>query len=227
VPLDAPPAAGDADDGLRHHVARLSLARSKRRGGRRSGDTGPRHSGDTRRGASRSSGGGDEVPPSDVVDPQDADGSAELKRSAQSMTQHQRAPKWSSTKRELPYRRIAESRSGPMIGDFGLLQVLGVGQSGKVVLARRNDQSARPFALKMMRKSDVIAKKQVARVHTERRVLGMIDSPFITRLHYSFQVRREKRAPNDVRANPPRPRRARTFSSRLMYASYSGVAVCR
>ena len=48
VPLDAPPAAGEIP------VAWLSLARSKRRGGRRSGDTGRRRSGDTRRG-SRSS----------------------------------------------------------------------------------------------------------------------------------------------------------------------------
>ena len=102
---------------------------------------------------------------------------------------------------DLSQLRRVELLFDPTVGDFGLLQVLGVGQSGKVVLARRNNQIARQFALRMMRKSDVIAKKQVARVNTERRVLEMIDSPFITRLHYSFQVG------TIARPSPPRPAR--------------------
>ena len=117
----------------------------------------------------------------------------------------------SSSKCVLPQLRRFELLPGPKIGDFGLLQVLGVGQSGKVVLAQRNNQSARQFALKMMRKTDVIAKEQVARVHMERQVLEMMNSPFITRLHYSFQVRQE--SGTNMRQIPP-PQNHRAHSHR-------------
>ena len=51
---------------------------------------------------------------------------------------------------DLSHLRRVELLFDPTVGDFGLLQVLGVGQSGKVVLARRNNlnQSARSLRLR-------------------------------------------------------------------------------
>ena len=139
------------------------------------------------------------------IDDLEHDGPPELKKTGE-LVKQQQSPrsqlKQSSSKCDLTQLRIVKLLSGPTCGNFGLLQVLGVGQSGKVILARHNDQSAPQFALKMMRKSEVIKKKQVARVIMEHRVLQMFDSPFITRLHYSFQVRRERR-PDRALIPPP------------------------
>lgn len=44
------------------------------------------------------------------------------------------------------------------------------------------------FAMKILRKSHLVRQKQIERTKTERKVLTMIDHPFIMKLHYAFQT---------------------------------------
>lgn len=44
------------------------------------------------------------------------------------------------------------------------------------------------YAMKILKKGDVVRKRQVERTKIERRVLGNVEHPFLMRLHYAFQV---------------------------------------
>ena len=81
----------------------------------------------------------------------------------------------------------------PTLNDFTLMQVLGKGSFGKVVLVKRVT-SGRIYAMKILRKAQLVCAKQIERTKTERRVLQALDHPFIMRLHYAFPVRSARRA---------------------------------
>lgn len=77
---------------------------------------------------------------------------------------------------------------GASLADFDILAVLGRGGYGKVMQVRRKDNGA-VFAMKSLRKKDLIARRQTQRTMVERRILSTIDHPFIVSLKYAFQVR--------------------------------------
>jgi serine/threonine protein kinase len=76
------------------------------------------------------------------------------------------------------------------VNDFELLQVLGKGSFGKVVLAskRTGRDEGTLYAMKILNKQNVVNKKQVEHTLTERSVLGKMSHPFIVKLHYAFQT---------------------------------------
>lgn len=57
----------------------------------------------------------------------------------------------------------------------------------QVVLVRRKSTGVL-YAMKILKKGDVLRKRQVERTKIERRVLGNVEHPFLMRLHYAFQV---------------------------------------
>uniref|UniRef100_A0A7S2NWI5 Protein kinase domain-containing protein n=1 Tax=Leptocylindrus danicus TaxID=163516 RepID=A0A7S2NWI5_9STRA len=87
-----------------------------------------------------------------------------------------------------------------------MLRVLGKGSFGKVVLVRKNNNNinsrgnnnnnnnihntGKLYAMKMLRKSHLIQRRQIERTKTERVVLQIAcnDHPFLMRLHYAFQT---------------------------------------
>jgi serum/glucocorticoid-regulated kinase 2 len=83
-----------------------------------------------------------------------------------------------------------ESESSTMsrvsIKDFSILKVLGKGAFGKVLLVRKNDDNE-VYAMKTLRKSTLIRRKQLAHTATERYVLENVKSQFISSLRYAFQ----------------------------------------
>ncbi|OQR86801.1 protein kinase [Achlya hypogyna] len=80
-----------------------------------------------------------------------------------------------------------ERKKDPMtIDDFELLQVLGKGAFGKVILVRKRVGGG-IYAVKVLKKQHVVAKNQVEHTKTERKVLQDIDHPFVVRLRYAFQ----------------------------------------
>jgi serine/threonine protein kinase len=86
-----------------------------------------------------------------------------------------------------PYSEETELDSQALtIHDFQLLRVLGKGSFGKVMLVRKNT-SGDYFAMKTLRKSTLIRRKQLAHTATERYVLENIKSPFLVSLKYAFQ----------------------------------------
>ena len=73
------------------------------------------------------------------------------------------------------------------MSDLKLLSILGVGTFGRVKLVLNTKDANRPYALKCMRKGQVIALKQVEHVMNEKRLLELCDHPFLLRLAATYQ----------------------------------------
>lgn len=71
-----------------------------------------------------------------------------------------------------------------------MLRVLGKGSFGKVVLVKKNSgkEEGCLFAMKILKKSHLLKRGQINRTRTERKVLSMVDHPFIMKLHFAFQT---------------------------------------
>ncbi|BGP20952.1 hypothetical protein JCM10213_006668 [Rhodosporidiobolus nylandii] len=84
---------------------------------------------------------------------------------------------------------------GLSLGDFDMLDTLGTGTFGRVLLARlRPDAHKRPtqtqphyFAMKVLEKSTVVRLRQVEHVNSERATLAWVRHPFVVNLFCTFQ----------------------------------------
>jgi len=72
--------------------------------------------------------------------------------------------------------------------DFELLTVIGKGSFGKVMQVKKKDDG-KIYAMKVLRKEAIIARKQVTHTKAEKTILQKIQHPFIVRLHYAFQTK--------------------------------------
>ena len=70
---------------------------------------------------------------------------------------------------------------------FEHVATLGTGAFGEVDLVRKRDSGVL-FALKTLRKRDVLRRNQVAHVKAERDILAEADNEWVVKLYYSFQV---------------------------------------
>ncbi|KAK3098523.1 hypothetical protein FSP39_020302 [Pinctada imbricata] len=71
---------------------------------------------------------------------------------------------------------------------FERIKTLGVGAFGEVTLVRKRDVG-HLYAMKTLRKSDVLKRNQVAHVKAERDILAEADNEWVVKLYYSFQDR--------------------------------------
>ncbi|CCC11182.1 hypothetical protein SMACR_03888 [Sordaria macrospora] len=72
------------------------------------------------------------------------------------------------------------------LNHFRLLRVVGRGAFGKVRIVERKDTGL-SFALKYIRKDEVVRSESVRNIIRERRMLEYVNHPFICNLRYSFQ----------------------------------------
>ncbi|KAJ6008481.1 Serine/threonine-protein kinase 32B [Penicillium herquei] len=72
------------------------------------------------------------------------------------------------------------------LNHFRLLRVVGKGAFGKVRIVERKD-TALTFALKYIRKEEVVRSESVRNIIRERRMLEHLNHPFLCNLRYSFQ----------------------------------------
>lgn len=72
------------------------------------------------------------------------------------------------------------------IEDFKTIKIIGRGAFGEVRVVRKKDDKE-VFALKTMRKKDMIDKNQVAHIRAERNLLSAAESIWLVKLLYSFQ----------------------------------------
>eukprot|EP00112_Aurelia_sp_Birch-Aquarium-sp1_P009989 Seg2156.4 transcript_id=Seg2156.4/GoldUCD/mRNA.D3Y31 product="Serine/threonine-protein kinase 38-like" protein_id=Seg2156.4/GoldUCD/D3Y31 len=86
--------------------------------------------------------------------------------------------------RETEFLRLKRTRIGR--DDFESLKVIGKGAFGEVRLAQKKD-TGHVYAMKILRKADMLEKEQVAHVRAERDVLAESDNPWIVKMYYSFQ----------------------------------------
>jgi serine/threonine protein kinase len=74
----------------------------------------------------------------------------------------------------------------PRISDFEIIKPISRGAYGDVYLARKK-ATEDLFAIKALRKSDLIRKNMTSHVLTERRVLSLAQAPFVVMLYYAFE----------------------------------------
>lgn len=72
------------------------------------------------------------------------------------------------------------------IDQYDLLKVIGKGSFGKVMQVRKKD-TGRIYAMKIIRKVNIVERSEVEHTLAERNVLAKIDNPFIVNLKFSFQ----------------------------------------
>lgn len=65
--------------------------------------------------------------------------------------------------------------------------MLGRGAFGKVMLVEKKD-SKEVFALKSLRKEEIIDKEQIEHTKTEKMILEHVNHPFLVNLVYAFQT---------------------------------------
>ena len=83
---------------------------------------------------------------------------------------------------------VVRLREGAVnVDDFELLRVLGKGSFGKVFLVRLLATGG-VYAMKVLKKSEVVRRRQVEHTRTERRIMGGIDHPFVVTLRFAFQT---------------------------------------
>jgi serine/threonine protein kinase len=89
-------------------------------------------------------------------------------------------------RRSLSFGSLSQSLS---INDFHLIKVLGKGSFGKVFLVRpiRAPQSE-VYAMKVLRKAEVVKRHQVEHTLTERYILATVRHPFVLCLRHAFQT---------------------------------------
>jgi hypothetical protein len=92
---------------------------------------------------------------------------------------------------ELPIEDRLSSSGGEKltVEEFDLLKVLGKGSFGKVMLVRKKGIEGIDglFAMKTLRKAQLIKRKQLQHTHTERRIAQEFQNPFLVNLRFAFQ----------------------------------------
>mmetsp|Transcript_9799 Transcript_9799/g.21211 ORF Transcript_9799/g.21211 Transcript_9799/m.21211 type:complete len:656 (-) Transcript_9799:1629-3596(-) len=78
--------------------------------------------------------------------------------------------------------------SPPSLDSFKMIKVIGKGSFGKVFLVREI-KTGETYALKVLRKDNIIKRNQVEHTKTERSVLGYVKHPFIVGLNMAFQTK--------------------------------------
>ncbi|KAG8345843.1 Protein tyrosine kinase Protein kinase domain [Trypanosoma vivax] len=87
-------------------------------------------------------------------------------------------------------RPIGPRQREPCADDFTLLKLIGRGAFGEVYICyRKDDPEKQLYALKRMRKTDMIRKRQILHVRSEKDVMAeaAATNPWVVRLYLSFQ----------------------------------------
>ncbi|KAI9581146.1 serine/threonine-protein kinase greatwall isoform X1 [Glossina fuscipes] len=82
---------------------------------------------------------------------------------------------------------LSYSAKMPTIKDFVIIKPISRGAFGKVFLGYKSSDHNKLYAIKVMRKSEMINKNMVSQVITERNALALSRSPFCVNLFYSLQ----------------------------------------
>ena len=86
--------------------------------------------------------------------------------------------------KETNYNRLKRSKMD--ITMFEKISKIGIGAFGEVWLVRKTDKDML-YAMKILRKKEVLSRNQVAHVKAERDILAEADNEWVVKLYYSFQ----------------------------------------
>ncbi|CXJ28669.1 rac-beta serine/threonine protein kinase, putative [Plasmodium berghei] len=71
--------------------------------------------------------------------------------------------------------------------NFNFLKVIGKGSYGKVLLVKHT-QSNKLYAMKILKKDNIISQNQFEHTKVEKNILKCVSHPFIVKMYYSFQT---------------------------------------
>ncbi|KAJ2558832.1 rim15, signal transduction response regulator [Coemansia sp. RSA 1933] len=95
----------------------------------------------------------------------------------------------SQTRSSISSNALLATPTMPTINDFTLLKPISKGAYGSVYLAKKRT-TGEYYAIKVLRKADMVAKNQISNVKAERAIMmAQTGSPFVVRLLYTFQSR--------------------------------------
>ena len=83
-------------------------------------------------------------------------------------------------------QRSTVSKGKYLLTDFSILRTLGTGSFGRVHLVRLV-HNGRYYAIKVLKKAQVIKMKQVEHTNDERRMLKLVEHPFLIRMWGTYQ----------------------------------------
>lgn len=89
------------------------------------------------------------------------------------------------SQKESNYIRLKRAKMDKSM--FKKMKTIGVGAFGEVALVCKTDAN-HLYAMKTLRKADVLKRNQVAHVKAERDILAEADNEWVVKLYYSFQV---------------------------------------
>ena len=75
---------------------------------------------------------------------------------------------------------------GLLTNYYEIIKSLGKGSYGKVLMVKKNDEN-QVYAMKVLKKKQMIKRNQVEHIKAERKIMELIDHPFIEKLQYAFQ----------------------------------------
>ncbi|EEY64137.1 protein kinase, putative [Phytophthora infestans T30-4] len=75
------------------------------------------------------------------------------------------------------------------IRDFHIVKPISKGAFGKVYLARKKTTGDQ-YAIKVLAREHLLRKKQIQQIETERNILASVVSPFVVKLFWTFQTKR-------------------------------------
>lgn len=73
------------------------------------------------------------------------------------------------------------------LDDFDLDRTIGTGSFGRVMICYLKKDRTQRYAMKMLKKENIVKMKQVEHTLNEKKILSSIDFPFIVKLVYSFK----------------------------------------
>lgn len=87
-------------------------------------------------------------------------------------------------------KRLNEEFEGLRLTDLRVLATLGVGGFGRVELVQIASDPARSFALKQMKKSQIVETRQQQHIMSEKEIMGEANCDFIVKLYRTFKDRK-------------------------------------
>lgn len=89
---------------------------------------------------------------------------------------------------DLPITRIIDERfTNISLNDIKILTTLGMGGFGRVDLVTIGDDKTKSYALKVMKKCQIVETRQEQHIINEKRIMLESDSPFIVKLYRTFK----------------------------------------
>jgi len=121
----------------------------------------------------------------DPVDPEKLRSNDSTMSSGDDVDQTQIEMRKMLNQKESNYIRLKRAKMDKSM--FVKLKPIGVGAFGEVTLVSKIDTSNHLYAMKTLRKADVLKRNQVAHVKAERDILAEADNNWVVKLYYSFQ----------------------------------------